>query len=178
MCGVAVDDCGTLVDVNGIGDVVEAFLGAKSSSLLVRWREKTVEYAFRRGLMQNYVEFSECSRQALEYANAELKAGLTDQAKQELLDAQLRLPAFSDVVAALPLLSNQKNYCVAFSNGTRVAVEKILRFANLIGFFSEIISVDEVRTFKPSPPAYTFLLRRVAREARSLCLFPSNRVPR
>jgi 2-haloacid dehalogenase len=171
---LAFDVYGTLVDIHGIRDAAEPFLGAKSSSLLVRWREKTVEYAFRRGLMQNYVEFGECSRQALEYANAELKAGLTDQAKQGLLDAQHRLPAFSDVVAALPLLSNQKNYCVAFSNGTRAAVEKILRFANLIGFFADIISVDEVRTFKPSPAVYSFLLRRVAREARSVWLISSN----
>jgi 2-haloacid dehalogenase len=171
---LAFDVYGTLVDVHGIREVVEPFLGARSSSLLVRWREKTIEYAFRRGLMQNYVEFGECSRQALDYADAELKMGLTDQAKQTLLDAQLRLPAFSDVVAAMPLLSTPKNYCVAFSNGTRAAVEKILSFANLIRYFSEIISVDDVRTFKPSPAVYAYLARRVARDAQSVWLISSN----
>ena len=171
---LAFDVYGTLVDVHGIRDVVEPFLGAKSSSLLVRWREKTVEYAFRRGLMENYVEFGECSRQALEYADAELKAGLSEEIKQRLLDAQLRLPAFSDALTAIPLLSRSKNFCVAFSNGTNTAVQRILTSANLAGYFSEIVSVDDVRTFKPSPAVYAYLTQRVATDARSVWLISSN----
>src|SRR5260370_41666409 len=93
---LAFDVYGTLVDVHGIRDVVEPFLGAKSSSLLVRWREKTVEYAFRGGVLQNYVEFSECSRQALAYPNPERKAGLTAQAKSHRLAPELRWPESSE----------------------------------------------------------------------------------
>jgi 2-haloacid dehalogenase len=171
---LAFDVYGTLVDVHGIREIAEPFLGAESSSFLVRWREKTVEYAFRRGLMQNYVEFSECSRQALDYANVECKAGLTDQMKQTLLGAQLRLPAFADVLVAMPLLSNPKNSCVAFSNGTSAAVEKILSSANLIRYFSAIISVDDLRTFKPSPAVYAYLARRIGAEAGSVWLISSN----
>jgi 2-haloacid dehalogenase len=143
---LAFDVYGTLVDVHGLREVAQPFLGAATDLFLVRWREKTVEYAFRRGLMQNYVEFSECNRQALEYVDRELKAGLSDEIRQRLLDAYVRLPAFGDALAAMPLLSRLKNSCVAFSNGTNVSVLRVLASANLAGYFSEIVSVDDVRT--------------------------------
>jgi 2-haloacid dehalogenase len=171
---LAFDVYGTLVDVHGLGKVAQAFLGAATASFLIRWREKTVEYAFRRGLMQNYVEFSECNRQALEYVNSEFKAGLNDEIKQTLLDAYVRLPAFSDAPTAMPRLSRLKNSCVAFSNGTRVAVERVLISTNLASYFSKIVSVDDVRTFKPSPAVYAYLTRCVNTDARSIWLISSN----
>jgi 2-haloacid dehalogenase len=66
---LAFDVYGTIVDVHGLRESAEPFLGPTASSFLILWRNKTVEYAFRRGLMQSYVQFSECSRQALDYAN-------------------------------------------------------------------------------------------------------------
>jgi 2-haloacid dehalogenase len=171
---LAFDVYGTLVDVHGLQEVVQPFLGAATPSFLVRWREKTVEYAFRRGLMQNYIEFSECTRQALEYVDRELKAGLSDEIRRRLLDAYVRLPAFSDARAAMPRLSRLKNHCVAFSNGSSLAVERVLTSTNLAGYFSEIVSVDDVRTFKPSPAVYAYLARRVGVDARSIWLISSN----
>jgi 2-haloacid dehalogenase len=171
---LAFDVYGTLVDVHGIREIAEPFLSTQTSRFLARWREKTVEYSFRRGLMQNYVEFGECSRQALDYVDADLQAELTVPEKQRLLEAQLRLPAFADAPAAMPLLCQPNNRCVAFSNGTSAAVEAILTSANLIRYFSDIISVDDVRSFKPSPAVYAYLTRRVAADARSVWLISSN----
>jgi 2-haloacid dehalogenase len=124
--------------------------------------------------MQNYIEFSECTRQALEYVNMELKAGLSDEVRRRLLDAYVVLPAFSDALAAIPRLSRAKNHCVAFSNGTSFAVERVLTSTNLAGYFSEIISVDDVHTFKPSPAVYAYLAQRVDADARSIWLISSN----
>jgi 2-haloacid dehalogenase len=171
---LAFDVYGTLVDVHGIREIAEPLLATQTSRFLARWREKTVEYAFRRGLMQNYVEFDECSRQALDYVDADLHAELTIQEKQRLLEAQLCLPAFADVAEAMPLLCRPNNRCVAFSNGTNAALEAILTSTNLIQYFSDIVSVDDVRTFKPSPAVYAYLTRRVAADARSVWLISSN----
>jgi 2-haloacid dehalogenase len=171
---LAFDVYGTLVDVHGLQEIAQPFLGPATASFLVRWREKTVEYAFRRGLMQNYIEFSECNRQALEYVNVELSAGLSDEIRKRLLDAHFRLPAFGDATIAMPRLSRVKNTCVAFSNGTNVAVERALTSANLAGYFSQIVSVDDVHTFKPSPAVYAYLTRRVGADARSIWLISSN----
>ena len=63
---------------------------------------------------------------------------------------------------------------MAFSNGTTKTVNQILSAAQLAGYFSQIISVDELRTFKPSPAVYAYLTRSVAADAKSVWLISSN----
>jgi|GEM_PF-2499257 2-haloacid dehalogenase len=50
----------------------------------------------------------------------------------------------------------------AFSNGTADAVETLLEQAGLRGFFLDVVSVDEVKSFKPNPGVYAHFLRRAA----------------
>jgi 2-haloacid dehalogenase len=171
---LAFDVYGTLVDVHGIREIAEPFLADQSSAFLARWREKTLEYAFRRGLMEYYADFGECSRQALDFVDLEMRTRLAPEERQALLDAQQRLPAFPDAATALAQLRQAKQLLVAFSNGTARAVNQILSAAHLAGYFSQVISVDEVRTFKPSPAVYAYLTRCVGIDARSVWLISSN----
>jgi 2-haloalkanoic acid dehalogenase, type II len=171
---LAFDVYGTLVDVHGIKETVAPFLGAQSSAFIARWREKTVEYAFRRGLMQHYVDFGECGRQALDFVDTEMRARLTPKQKNTLLESQQQLPAFPDAAHALAQLQENRQLLVAFSNGTTKAVNQILSAAQLASYFSQIVSVDELRTFKPSPAVYAYLTRSVATDAKSIWLISSN----
>lgn len=171
---LAFDVYGTLVDVHGMRRNAEPFLAAQTSTFLARWREKTVEYAFRRGLMQYYADFGECSRQALDFVDLEMRTQLVPAQKKTLLDAQRRLPAFPDVAMGLARLQENKQLLVAFSNGTTGAVNQILSEARLVGYFSQIISVDEIRTFKPSPAVYAHLARSVTADAKSVWLISGN----
>src|ERR1700730_9481369 len=93
---LAFDVYGTLVDVHGIEKTAQPFLGAQSSVFIARWREKTLDYAFRRGLMQHYVDFAECGRQALDFVDTEMRSRLTSEQKKALLESQQQLPAFPD----------------------------------------------------------------------------------
>lgn len=171
---LAFDVYGTLVDVHAIKTGAEPFLGSQTASFVALWREKTVEYAFRRGLMQCYSDFGECSRQALDFVDVKMRTKLTPQSKQALLDAQQRLPAFPEVSPALARLQQNKEKLVAFSNGTAKSVEQVLSAAQLRDYFSQIISVDDLRTFKPSPAVYAHLARSVGTDAKSIWLVSSN----
>jgi 2-haloacid dehalogenase len=171
---LAFDVYGTLVDVHGIEKTAEPFLLAQSSIFIARWREKTLNYAFRRGLMQHYVDFGECGRQALDFVDTEMRTRLTSEQKKALLESQQQLPAFPDAIPALTRLRENQQVLVAFSNGTIQAVNQILSAAQLASYFSQIISVDEIRTFKPSPAVYAYLTRSVAADAKSVWLISSN----
>ncbi len=171
---LAFDVYGTLVDVHGIEKTAQPFLGAQSSVFIARWREKTLDYAFRRGLMQHYVDFAECGRQALDFVDTEMRARLTSEQKKALLESQQQLPAFPEATRALARLRENQLLLVAFSNGTTKAVSQILSAAQLASYFSQIISVDELRTFKPSPAVYAYLTRSVAADAKSVWLISSN----
>jgi 2-haloacid dehalogenase len=61
------DVYGTLVNTAAIETPLRELMGDLAGVFAARWREKQLEYSFRRGLMQHYADFSVCTRQALDY---------------------------------------------------------------------------------------------------------------
>ena len=157
---LAFDIYGTLIDTAGVTALLQTMVGDKAILFSNTWRDKQLEYSFRHGLMDDYVEFSTCTRQALHYTNALLATQLDETALQQLMQQYTVLPAFSDVRPTLEALKAQGIKICAFSNGTRAGVETLLNNAQISDYFADIISVDEVKTFKPSPIVYDLCLQR------------------
>ncbi len=172
---LAFDVYGTLIDPQGITDVLNIFLDDSSASGFARmWREKQLEYSFRRGLMQNYQTFAVCTREALEYTCAYFNLQLETVEKQRIMNAYAVLPAFADVHTGLEKMRNAGFKMYAFSNGTAEAVNAVLSHAGLKKYFLDIVSVDEVRSFKPNPGVYGHFLRRTSTTGNSAWLVSSN----
>ncbi|MEP1444595.1 MAG: haloacid dehalogenase type II [Paraglaciecola sp.] len=170
---IAFDVYGTLIDTQGVLNLLSNFVDKKAQLFSETWRAKQLEYSFRRGLMKRYEHFSICTKDALNYTCAALKVALSDSQKQQLLDSYLCLPAFSDIKTALPQLA--ENYqLVAFSNGDAQSVNTLLDNAGLLEYFSDVVSADEISTFKPSPEIYQHLLDRVNSSAEHTWLVSSN----
>ncbi|MBD3610314.1 MAG: HAD-IA family hydrolase, partial [Gammaproteobacteria bacterium] len=64
---IAFDVYGTLIDTHGVKLVLEKHVGEQATAFSNLWRDKQLEYSFRRGLMQNYQNFAVCTRNALDY---------------------------------------------------------------------------------------------------------------
>ena len=156
---LAFDVYGTLIDTNGVVDLLKTMLGDKAKSFSQTWRDKQLEYSFRRAAMVNYVSFAVCTTQALEYACLYYKVSLTQNQKDELLAIYKVLPAFEEVKHALTILKEEGYRLYAFSNGQSSAVELLLENAGIKNLFIGIVSVDDIKTFKPSPGAYAHFLR-------------------
>jgi 2-haloacid dehalogenase len=124
--------------------------------------------------MQKYVDFSACTRQALDFTNASLQAELSDVQRDELLGLYRRLPAFADVEAGLTQLRDDGFRLYAFSNGTQAAVEALLETAGIRSFFIDIVSVDDLSTFKPDPAVYAYFLQRSGAAGGDAWLISSN----
>lgn len=155
---IAFDVYGTLIDTNGVLETLEALIGDRAEAFSRTWRDKQLEYSFRRGLMQRYLPFPVCTRQALEYCCAVHRVALTDGQKQRLMGAYGELPAFADVSAALAQLKASRHRLFAFSNGTREAVGALLARAGIAGAFEGVVSCDDIGSFKPDPAVYAHLL--------------------
>jgi 2-haloacid dehalogenase len=84
---LAFDVYGTLIDTHGLITVLQALVGGNAMDFSRTWRDKQLEYSFRRGLMQNYETFAVCTSQALEYTCAYYKVPLTEDQKNELRHA-------------------------------------------------------------------------------------------
>ena len=151
---IAFDVYGTLVDPGGIVTHLGEAFGAEAWRAARLWREKQLEFTFRRALMRHYVDFDLCTAQALSYVSAELGVNLREQRKRALLDSYLHLPAYPDAKPALEMLSAAGHRIVALTNGTERSVTTLLQHARIDGYFEMILSADTVRTFKPDPAVY------------------------
>lgn len=174
MITLAFDIYGTTIDTTAVSKKLDLLVGDLSAMFTQQWRDKQLEYSFRRGLMRDYVTFPVCTEQALNYTDALLGTNLADSDKQELMALYKVLPAFDDVVPALQQLKAKHAKLYAFSNGTTEGVENLLIHAGLSDYFLDIISVDEIKTFKPSPDTYQHLLSRTNSAKENCWLISSN----
>jgi 2-haloacid dehalogenase len=157
---LAFDVYGTLIDTQGVAATLEGWIGAQALVLARAWREKQLEYTFRRGLMGAYADFDTCTEQALEYCCEALGIALEPEQEAELLRRYQELPAFADAGPALDALRADGHRLFAFSNGTAETVSGLLRNAGLEDRFEDLVSVDEIGCFKPDPRVYRHFLQR------------------
>lgn len=176
---LAFDVYGTLIDTHGVVAELEQRLAGQERSDLApefsrRWRDKQLEYSFRRGLMGAYADFSRCTREALEFTDRAFHTRFSETDKEHLMGVYARLPAFPDASAALARLAEAGVRCVAFSNGSREAVEGLLTQAGIREHFESVVSVDEIKRFKPDPAVYAHLRYRLESEPGDTWLVSSN----
>lgn len=157
---LAFDVYGTLIDTSGVIKSLRGLVGERAEPLSEIWRTKQLEYSFRRGLMKTYRDFPVCTRQALDFACASLEIDLSADAKLELMEEYRSLPAFSDVEKSLPELNSAGFRLFAFSNGIADDVRQLLQNAGISGWFEDVVSCDEVSSFKPDPDVYAHFLER------------------
>jgi 2-haloacid dehalogenase len=65
-----------------------------------------------------------------------------------------RLPAHDDVVPTLKALQSAGVTLVALSNSSKAGLDAQLEFANIKPYFSHVLSVESVRTYKPHAAVY------------------------
>ena len=70
---LAFDVYGTLINTSAVFDSLEQMIGDQAKDFMETWRNKQLEYSFRRGLMNKYTDFSVCTKEALEYCCKLLK---------------------------------------------------------------------------------------------------------
>lgn len=171
---LAFDVYGTLIDTQGVMVTLQQQVGPRSLEFSRIWREKQLEYSFRRGLMQNYEAFSVCTSQALDYTCSILGLPLDQSQKEALLDAYKVLPAFEEVSEGLARARRAGFRLFAFSNGSATAVEALLNHAGIREYFMDVVSVDEVKSFKPNPGVYAHFMRRAGSTGSSSWLVSGN----
>ena len=171
---LAFDVYGTLIDTHGVVAKLEEIVGDRAMDFSSTWRDKQLEYSFRRGLMQNYRNFAVCTRDALDYTCDRYAVQMDAGQKQALLDIYRELPAFDDVRDTLSNLAARDCRLYAFSNGAAEAVETLLSTAGIRESFRGVVSCDDVRTFKPNPAVYAHFLREAGATSGEAWLISGN----
>ena len=171
---MALDVYGTLVDPAGMALRLGASFGARAPVAAQLWREKQLEYTFRRALMRKYADFDVCTLQALRYVSASLSVTLDEAEEHALLEAYLHLPAFTDVRDGLAMLRRAGYRLVALTNGTLHSARSVLQNAGISEFLEDVLSVEPIATFKPDPAVYALLEKLSAGRAEPAWLVSGN----
>jgi len=171
---LAFDVYGTMIDTTGVVAALEKLVGDQANPVSQVWREKQLEYSFRRGLMQNYQDFSVCTAQALEYACLLFGITLTSNQKRALMEGYKILPPHPDVEEGLSKLQSSGFRMFAFSNGLADDVRSLLKNADIEGYFEGIVSTDAIKSYKPNPGVYAHFLRQSQSTGSEAWLISSN----
>ena len=169
--GYVFDAYGTLFDVHS---VVEAGreITSDPAALSAIWRQKQLEYTWLRALMGTYADFWEVTEAALRYAIRQLGLAATDAQIRRLMDAYLSLACFPDVKPALGRLAGRPR--AVLSNGAPTMLAAAVTASGLTTFLEHVISVDRVKTYKPSPRVYALGPETLGASAGELLFVSSN----
>lgn len=158
---IAFDAYGTLFDVYSVTSLCEELFPGNGAALAQLWRAKQLQYSLLRSVMGQFKDFWQLTGDGLGYAAASLELDLTSAKRRTLMDAYLRLEAFPDVKPGLAALEALGMRLAILSNGSPMMLEAAVTSAGLGQWLDEIISVDEVRIFKPSPRVYQLIGRKL-----------------
>ena len=169
---VAFDVYGTLGDVSrlaeGIGD------GRDLSGLVARWRTHQLEISWLVTLMDRYADFGAVCADALELAVAQEGVELSEGDRRALLRRLEVLAAYPDAAPALRRLRQAGFELAVLSNGSPQMLGSLLRSAGIEDCFAAVISVDEVRAFKPAPVVYRHAAARLGRSLDEIWMVSGN----
>lgn len=167
------DVYGTLGDPRGLADALAA-VTQDAERIARSWRTHQLQISWLLSLMERYEDFEAVSTYALETAFAEAGLELTSAMRREALSGLQSLALYDDVAPALERLEAKGCVLAVLSNGSPPMLESLLRSAGIQDRFEHVISVDEVRVFKPAPAVYRHAAARLGRPIDRLWLVSGN----
>jgi 2-haloacid dehalogenase len=169
---IAFDAYGTLFDVHSVIALCNRKFPGQGAELSKLWRAKQLEYTWLRSLMGRYEDFWMVTESALVFACRSLGFACPAETRRELMESYLHLDTFPEVKSALGKLSQYK--LAILSNGSPRMLAAAVESAGLIRVFTDVISVDEVKTYKSSPHVYGLASQHLAVPDNAIAFVSSN----
>lgn len=169
--GLVFDAYGTLYDVQSVSQMANKLCGAKGDVVTQVWRIKQLEYTWLRSLMGDYKDFWAVTRESLEFALESVGIEPTAAICDPLMQKYLALDLYPEAREALGLLKDYK--LAILSNGSPKMLEDLVKSSDLTSVFTDVISIDRAKSYKPTPQAYA-LVEKALGITKSETLFVSS----
>jgi 2-haloacid dehalogenase len=166
------DAYGTLFDVHSVTALCDELWPGKGAELSRLWRAKQLEYTWLRSLMDRYEDFARVTEAGLRYACAALGLPYDETKRERLLRAYLHLAPFPEVKDALGKLHGIE--LAILSNGAPVMLREVATNSGLAALVPHVLSVDELKIYKPAPEVYRLAVDRLRVPAGAIGFVSSN----
>ncbi|MFC4406016.1 haloacid dehalogenase type II [Haloarchaeobius iranensis] len=150
---VTFDSYGTLVDVTAAREAL-ADRVSEPEPVSRLWRSRSLEYTFLANQIDGYVPFYDILRDALDYALLTNGVSLSEEERGAVLAVYHELDVFADVRESIERLHDAGVPTYILSNGDPELLASMVAHADIGGLIADVISADEVRTFKPAAELY------------------------
>jgi 2-haloacid dehalogenase len=167
------DAYGTLFDVSSAARQAKGIAGDKGGQLTEIWRTKQLQYTWLRSLIGRHADFWQITGEALDFALESLNLGDT-VLRGRLMELYLRLSAYPEVADTLARLNGHGLKCAVLSNGSPMMLSAAAVNAGIADFLDPLLSVEEVKVFKPHPSVYQLAVDRLCLKRNEICFVSSN----
>ena len=166
------DAYGTLFDVNSAAEKCKNKIGDKWEPFANYWRTIQLEYTWLRSLMNRHEDFWQVTEDSLDKSMKIFK--INASMKNELLDLYRVLSTFPEVSETLKILKEKKYKLAILSNGTPSLLKELVSSNNLENIFDDVLSVEEVKTYKPHPNVYSIPIKKYKIEKNQFTYLSAN----
>jgi 2-haloacid dehalogenase len=135
--------------------------------LLERWFDRLLRDGMALTLAGDYEPFPRVATAALRTLT---RGEVSDDAVEHVLGGFAELPAHPDVEPTMRLLAEHGIRLVCLSNGAAQTTQDFLDRAGLASYVEQVLSVADVRSWKPPAQVYHYALEKTATEAEQVAL--------
>ena len=168
------DAYGTLFDVNSAAEKCKDKIGSKWESFSNYWRTTQLEYTWLRSLMKRHKDFWKITEDSLDYALDFSGIQNDKNLKKRLMELYRELEAFDEVENVLSELKRNNIVCSILSNGSKFMLNAAVKSSKIETLIDSVISVDEIRVFKPDPKVYELVVKKYFCKKKEVLFISSN----
>jgi 2-haloacid dehalogenase len=167
------DAYGTLFDVAAAAARCRDDLHGKADQLAEIWRLKQLQYTWLRSLMRRYVDFTQVTGDALDYALATV--GIDDPPLRErLMGLYMELDAYPEVPEMLRRLRAGGLKTGILTNGSPKMIDAAVASAGIGDLLDAVLTVDPLGIYKPDPSVYQLTPDRFGVPVERIAFMSSN----
>ena len=173
------DAYGTLLDVDAAAREAAAEPGMEALRenwlpIAKGWRERQLRYSWLCSMMGKYDDFWELTIRALDTTLEEHALASNDKVRARLLSLYSELSAYQEVPEVLANLKAAGHRLAVLSNASPSMLVKALDAAGISEWFDELLSVDVLKCYKPTPAVYQLIPERFDCKPSDVTFFSSN----
>ncbi|WP_342610458.1 MULTISPECIES: haloacid dehalogenase type II [Staphylococcus] len=152
------DVYGTVFDLDSLKNEMIEFDESLANQISRDWRETQINHMFIRQIMHRYIPFDELTKNALRYTLNVHNIQYNREDINRLFDAFLKLSYYKEIPRALSDIKALGVDIGVLSNGNDSMLMPLIDNSEIAEFFDTVISVNEVKQYKPSEASYALIL--------------------
>jgi len=170
---LAFDYFGTIADKTALADEIDAHLPGQGVAFAKLWFAQTQRYCFQNGMMERHIPWSKLTQAAFRFAAEEMGLDVDDATRDKWIEADTRLPAYTEAPAALARLARRFDLYV-LSMGSPWMIEQSQENAGIAEHFKRVISTEPHKAYKPGRAAYELGAFEIGAKAHEVAFVSGN----